>query len=65
MAPWCVASDILAHVRRCCLHWPLLDACIIGASVVSLATAYAVRYVPDRRHSLHRKANRGKGVLGR
>ena len=33
----------------------LLDACIIGASAVSLATAYAVSDVLDLRHSLHRK----------
>ena len=33
----------------------LLDACIIGASSVSLATAYAVSDVLDLRHSLHRK----------
>jgi len=34
----------------------LLDASIIGASAVSLATAYAIGDVLDLRHSLHRKA---------
>jgi len=33
----------------------LLDASIIGASAVSLATAYAIGYVLALRHSLHRK----------
>ena len=33
----------------------MLDACIIGASAVSLATAYAISDVLDLRHSLHRK----------
>jgi NRAMP (natural resistance-associated macrophage protein)-like metal ion transporter len=38
----------------------LLDACIIGASAVSLATAYAVSDVLDLRHSLHRKPTDAK-----
>jgi Mn2+/Fe2+ NRAMP family transporter len=38
----------------------LLDACIIGASAVSLATAYAVSDVLDLRHSLHRKPTEAK-----
>jgi hypothetical protein len=42
----------------------LLDLCIIGASAVSLATVYAVRDVPDLRHSLP-QADRSKGVPGK
>jgi Mn2+/Fe2+ NRAMP family transporter len=38
----------------------LLDACIIGASAVSLATAYAISDVLDLRHSLHRKPTEAK-----
>jgi Mn2+/Fe2+ NRAMP family transporter len=38
----------------------LLDGCIIGASAVSLATAYAVSDVLDLRHSLHRKPTEAK-----
>ena len=38
----------------------LLDACIIGASAVSLATAYAVSDLLDLRHSLHRKPTEAK-----
>jgi NRAMP (natural resistance-associated macrophage protein)-like metal ion transporter len=39
----------------------LLDACIIGASAVSLSTAYALGDVFSWRHSLHRKPNEAKG----
>jgi hypothetical protein len=38
----------------------LFDACIIGASAVSLATAYAASDVLDLRHSLHRKPTEAK-----
>jgi len=38
----------------------LLDASIIGASAVSLATAYAIGDVFSLRHSLHRKATEAK-----
>ncbi len=38
----------------------LLDACIIGASAVSLATAYAMGDVLSVRHSLHRKPTEAK-----
>src|ERR1700732_4573801 len=38
----------------------LVDACIIGGSAVSLATAYAVSDVLDLRHSLHRKPTESK-----
>ncbi len=39
----------------------LIDACIIGAAAVSLATAYAVGDVLSLRHSLHRKPADAKG----
>ena len=39
----------------------LVDACIIGACAVSLATAYAIGDVFALRHSLHRKLGEAKG----
>src|SRR6202140_1117040 len=39
----------------------LLDACIIGASAVSLSTAYALGDVFSWRHSLHRKPTEAMG----
>ena len=39
----------------------LLDACIIGAASVSLATAYAIGDVFKIRHSLHRSVSDAKG----
>ncbi len=39
----------------------LIDACIIGASAVSLATAYAISDVLSLNHSLHRKPTEAKG----
>jgi Mn2+/Fe2+ NRAMP family transporter len=39
----------------------LLDACIIGAAAVSLATAYAIGDVLSLRHSLHHKPQDAKG----
>ncbi len=39
----------------------LIDAAIIGASAVSLSTAYAIGDVLSLRHSLHRKATDAKG----
>ena len=38
----------------------LIDACIIGASAVSLSTAYALGDVLSVRHSLHRKPTQAK-----
>jgi NRAMP (natural resistance-associated macrophage protein)-like metal ion transporter len=38
----------------------LIDACIIGASAVSLSTAYALGDVLSVRHSLHRKPGEAK-----
>jgi Mn2+/Fe2+ NRAMP family transporter len=42
----------------------LLDASIIGAAAVSLATAYAIGDVFAVRHSLHRKPQEAKGFYG-
>ncbi|MFS8047584.1 NRAMP family divalent metal transporter [Rhizobium sp. BR 314] len=39
----------------------LIDAAIIGAAAVSLATAYAIGDVLSLNHSLHRKASEAKG----
>ncbi len=39
----------------------LIDACIIGAAAVSLASAYALGDVFSMRHSLHRKPSEAKG----
>ncbi len=39
----------------------LIDAAIIGASAVSLSTAYAIGDVLSLKHSLHRKASDAKG----
>jgi Mn2+/Fe2+ NRAMP family transporter len=39
----------------------LLDACVIGASAVSLSTAYALGDVFSWKHSLHRKPTEAKG----
>ena len=39
----------------------LLDACIIGASAVSLSTAYAIGDVLSLNHSLHRRPSDAKG----
>lgn len=42
----------------------LLDASIIGAAAVSLATAYAIGDVLSLKHSLHRKPQDAKGFYG-
>jgi NRAMP (natural resistance-associated macrophage protein)-like metal ion transporter len=42
----------------------LIDACIIGASAVSLATAYAIGDILSLRHSLHRKVRDAKAFYG-
>jgi Mn2+/Fe2+ NRAMP family transporter len=42
----------------------LIDACIIGACAVSLATAYAIGDVFSLRHSLHRKPTDAKVFYG-
>jgi NRAMP (natural resistance-associated macrophage protein)-like metal ion transporter len=58
-----VASGLekyVGHVPAILFALALLDACIIGASAVSLATAYAVSDLLDLRHSLHRKPTEAK-----
>jgi len=42
----------------------LIDACIIGAAAVSLATAYAIGDLLSLRHSLHRAPTQAKGFYG-
>src|SRR5579884_2949280 len=42
----------------------LIDAALIGASAVSLSTAYAIGDVFSARHSLHRKVTDAKGFYG-
>ena len=42
----------------------LIDASIIGASAVSLSTAYAIGDVMSLKHSLHRKPTDAKGFYG-
>jgi Mn2+/Fe2+ NRAMP family transporter len=42
----------------------LIDACIIGAAAVSLATAYAIGDLLSLRHSLHRTPDQAKGFYG-
>jgi Mn2+/Fe2+ NRAMP family transporter len=54
-----VASGLEAYAGRAAgvlFALALLDASIIGASAVSLSTAYAIGDVLSLRHSLHRKA---------
>jgi Mn2+/Fe2+ NRAMP family transporter len=54
-----VAAALEAHAGRAAgvmFALALLDASIIGASAVSLATAYAIGDVLALRHSLHRRA---------
>jgi Natural resistance-associated macrophage protein len=48
------------HVAGVMFAIALIDACIIGASAVSLSTAYAVGDVFSLRHSLHRKPGDAK-----
>jgi Mn2+/Fe2+ NRAMP family transporter len=59
-----VAAGLEAHAGRAAgvmFALALLDASIIGASAVSLATAYAIGDVLALRHSLHRKATEARG----
>jgi Mn2+/Fe2+ NRAMP family transporter len=42
----------------------LIDACIIGASAVSLSSAYAIGDVLSLRHSLHRKVTDARAFYG-
>src|SRR6202043_3291830 len=59
-----VASGLGLHAGRAAgvlFAIALIDACIIGASAVSLSTAYAIGDVLSLRHSLHRKPTDAKG----
>ena len=59
-----VAKGLEAHAGRVAgviFSLALLDASIIGASAVSLSTAYAIGDVLSLRHSLHRKATDARG----
>jgi len=49
------------HVGGVLFAIALIDACIIGAAAVSLATAYAIGDVFGVRHSLHRNPGDAKG----
>ena len=58
-----VAAGHARHVRELpgsLFALALIDACIIGAASVSLATAYAVGDVLDLGHSLHNKPSESK-----
>lgn len=58
-----VAAGIAHHVGELpgvLFALALIDACIIGAAAVSLATAYAVGDVLDLGHSLHNKPSESK-----
>jgi Mn2+/Fe2+ NRAMP family transporter len=59
-----VATALEAHAGKLpgvLFALALIDASIIGASAVSLSTAYAVGDVLSLRHSLHRKPGEAKG----
>jgi NRAMP (natural resistance-associated macrophage protein)-like metal ion transporter len=59
-----VASGIARYAGRAggiMFAIALIDASIIGASAVSLSTAYAIGDVFSLRHSLHRKPSEAKG----
>jgi Mn2+/Fe2+ NRAMP family transporter len=59
-----VAAGLEAHAGRAAgvmFALALLDASIIGASAVSLSTAYAIGDVLSLRHSLHRSAGDARG----
>ena len=59
-----VAAGLEAYAGRAAgvmFALALLDASIIGAAAVSLATAYAIGDVLALRHSLHRKATDARG----
>jgi Mn2+/Fe2+ NRAMP family transporter len=61
-----VAAGLEAYAGRAAgvmFALALLDASIIGAAAVSLATAYAIGDVLSLRHSLHRKPTDAKGFF--
>lgn len=50
----------VSHAAGVMFAIALIDACIIGASAVSLSTAYAIGDVLSLKHSLHRKPGEAK-----
>jgi len=59
-----VASGLdkyVGHTAGVMFAVALIDACVIGASAVSLSTAYAIGDVLSLKHSLHRKPQDAKG----
>ena len=54
-------GQLRRHGRRALFAVALLDASIIGAFAVSLATAYAIGDVLGLKHSLHRGVKQAKG----
>lgn len=56
-------GEVGGHAAGICFAVALLDASIIGAMAVSLATAYAVGDVLSVNHSLHRKPGEAKGFF--
>lgn len=54
-------AKYFSHVPAVLFALALIDACIIGASAVSLSTAYAIGDVLSLKHSLHRKPKEAKG----
>jgi Mn2+/Fe2+ NRAMP family transporter len=62
-----VAAGLAHHVRPAagvCFAIALIDASMIGAAAVSLATAYAIGDVLSVRHSLHRRPTSAKAFYG-
>ena len=62
-----VATGLHSHVGKLAgtlFAFALIDSSIIGASAVSLATAYAIGDVLSLRHSLHTKPSEAKGFYG-
>jgi Mn2+/Fe2+ NRAMP family transporter len=59
-----VAAGLAKHYGRLpgvLFALALIDACIIGASAISLSSAYAISDVLSLKHSLHRKPGDAKG----
>ncbi len=54
-------QQYVGHIPAVLFALALVDACIIGASSVSLSTAYALGDVLSLKHSLHRKPKEAKG----
>jgi NRAMP (natural resistance-associated macrophage protein)-like metal ion transporter len=62
-----VAEGLTAHVNQAAgilFAIALIDASIIGAAAVALATSYALGDVLGLKHSLHRRPSEAKGFYG-